>query len=118
MKKETKQQLTNKINEYIKNSGYTFRFSKTGDLNNNTNGICNPIKKEIIVKSTAHAKTVAHEIAHIIQFNTIGKSDCWSNPSDNVLAAEHEEYENNVYYTLRQIGLAQEWNKAAGWYPY
>jgi len=117
MKKQDKEKLTKKINEYMINSGYTFRFSKTGDLDSNTNGKCNPNTKEIIIKSNSHAKTIAHELAHVIQFNIHGDSAC-STSGNLKLASEHAKYEEQVYYTLRQLNIAQEWNKAVGYYPY
>ena len=109
MKKENKKMLIELLTEKYEKYA-SFRFRKVGDITNNHFNIRT---KEVVLKQTAESDTVAHEIAHAIQFFVRNDTDCGSN--GGWLAREHLKVEGKIYNDLKNNGIAKAWNGAVGW---
>jgi hypothetical protein len=74
MTKKEKESLASLINRIISPMGGSFRWRKTTDQD--WNGVFWPESKCIVIKWTAGPHTLAHEIAHLDEYNQFGETDC------------------------------------------
>lgn len=78
MKKLTKkEQITKIINDFIWQTGFTFRFAKTDDMRTGWDGATYFDRKKIIIRDTTMLfDTLAHELAHVQQMMEFGETHC------------------------------------------
>jgi len=74
MTKKEKESLTAEINKIVAPMGGSFRFRTMRDINEN--GVFWPETRRIVIKWTAGPRTLAHEIAHLDEYNQFGETDC------------------------------------------
>ena len=125
MKKANKEQIAKMVAE-IYGKYCTLRFATTedsscGGLVVGANGAFDTRKKEIVIKQSVMASTLAHEIAHAIQFYVRGATDCQSTRNskkhNETLAAEHAKIQANIEIQISNNGIEEAWNIATNTYP-
>ena len=105
---ETKKEIITKaINKIVNPLGCSFRWRTTRDQLG-WNGVFFSTTMKIILKSTARPQTLAHELAHLTQFNLHGRTKCeYSKYYPNSIADEHYALQKQWIAKLKQIGLYQ-----------
>lgn len=110
MTKTAKTEITKIVNsEYGEYAN--FRFSTADDNMGSHAGHFNPNTMEIVMKSNSTNRTLAHEIAHAIQFSIEGDTDCMTGP----LVYKFNAIETDMDAKIKNNGIAIAWNKATGW---
>jgi hypothetical protein len=74
-------------------------------------GMFNTETKEVIMKSTSAHTTLAHEIAHAIQYNKEGDTCCMTLP----LCTGFNKLQNKTEEEIKNNGVAIAWNTRTGW---
>lgn len=103
MTKNDKDRFARHINTLIEPLGGTFRFRRTRD--DSANGIFYPEKRLIVIKWTAGRWTLAHEIAHLEQYNDLGETRC----NGHRLSGDHWEREQKWNAILRKDPVIAEY---------
>jgi len=113
MKTQQKENLINILNR-VYGQYATIRFRVTADKCRANH--FNPNTLEIVLKTTADSQTVAHELAHAYQWATEGNTSCQSDHGPVDMQCRHTRLEDEIYEELCGIGIAKEWDEAAGCY--
>ena len=123
MKKANKKQIAKMVKEIY---NIEMRFATTEDSQAGgpvvgANGAYDTRKKEIVVKQNSVVSTLAHEIAHAIQFDVMGATDCdstrYSKKHNSELSKQHAMIQKNVEIQLTNNGIEEAWNTATDTYP-
>ena len=123
MKKANKEQIIKMVKElYNINMRFaTAEDSQCGGLVVGANGAYDTRKKEIVIKQNSMVSTLAHEIAHAIQFDVMGATDCdstrYSKKHNAGLSFQHSKIQSNVEIQLSNNGIENAWNVANNVYP-
>lgn len=123
MKKANKEQIIKMVKEiYNLNMRFaTTEDSSCGGLTVGANGAYDTKNKVIVVKQNAMASTLAHEIAHAIQFKVMGATDCDSSKNSKkhnaALSYQHSQIQANVEIQLSNNGIEEAWNNANNIFP-
>ena len=115
MKKAEKKQIEAIVNGYLAQFGYSFEVGK--GMKAEGNAWVN--EKRIALKPYGDSKTLAHEIAHISQFETTGTTYCMSTPVNQragkmAIIIEHGRLTEEWMVRLSMAGIAQQYDKAMG----
>lgn len=113
MLKAQKQSIKNEIDKILAPLGYTFRWATSRDQSG-WNGLHSSYTKTIILRANAGPGTLAHELAHMEQHQTLGISRCHSSKHSTLeqkqLADNHYQIQLKWVEQLKQIGLYQRYN--------
>lgn len=123
MKKANKEQIVKMVKEIY---NFDMRFataedSACGGLTVGANGAYDTKNKVIVVKQNAMVSTLAHEIAHAIQYKVMGATDCdstrYSKNHNAALSMQHSKIQSNIEIQLSNNGIEEAWNIANNVYP-
>jgi len=107
MAKLQKEIIAKAINKIVIPLGGSFRW-RTSQDQLGWNGMFIPTTKTIVLKSTVGPRTLAHELAHLTQFNLRGQTKCeYSNPYGKPLAMEHYALQKQWTTSLKANGVYQ-----------
>jgi hypothetical protein len=114
MRKKEKEIIIKEVNHFIRSTGFNFRFAKTEDsyfYGSNWYGLFLKTTKEIVVRHNAFPNTLAHEIAHIIQFLKHGETQCNSSKKDKnySLISEHNKLTKEIEIELKKVDIYYKW---------
>lgn len=123
MKKSDKEKIIKMVSE-IYGKYCHLKFSTIEDIKKdlgNANGCFRKREKEIVVKQNCMVSTLAHEIAHAIQFSLKGDTDCLSSihskKHNAALSDQHSQIAYNIEIQLSNNGIEEAWNIANDCYP-
>jgi hypothetical protein len=123
MKKANKEQIVKMVKEIY---NIDMRFATTEDsaccgLTVGANGAYDTKNNVIVVKQNSMITTLAHEIAHAIQFKVMGATDCESSRNSKkhnaALSHQHSQIQANVEIQISNNGIEEAWNTANDTYP-
>lgn len=123
MKKANKEQIVKMVKEIynIEMRFATTEDSQAGGLVAGASGAYDTSKKVVVVKQNSMVSTLAHEIAHAIQFDAMGATDCdstrYSKKHNAKLSLQHSKIQSNVEIQLSNNGIENAWNVANNTYP-
>jgi len=120
MKKADKEKIIKMVTEKYGKYFSSLRFRTTDDMSAR-DGWFVPSTKEIVIKQQDTVETLAHELAHALQFyvrkETTCKSSQYKKNYNEQLSDEHSVITENIMIQFSNNGIEEAWNTAINMFP-
>jgi hypothetical protein len=123
MKKADKEKIIKMVTEKYGKYFSSLRFRTTEDISyvSTRDGWFTPSTKEIVIKQNDTVETLAHELAHALQFHVRNETTCksaqYKKNYNEKLSDEHSIITENIMIQFSNNGIEEAWNTAINMFP-